>query len=164
MIPLIVKLTCMENKYLYIIIAVLAIIAIIVAITLIKNYRKKSLKRQIDDLYVRFTAVKTVPLAFKLSKAQAMAKRSEETSASVAKYYTRYEDVEKHINQVQDLLNNVDDSIAVSSYKESVESIKIATENLEDCEKEVKEIDEFLEEFSKKENEQREYSQELKEK
>ncbi len=154
----------MENKYLYIIIAVLAIIAIIVAITLIKNYRKKSLKRQIDDLYVRFTAVKTVPLAFKLSKAQAMAKRSEETSASVAKYYTRYEDVEKHINQVQDLLNNVDDSIAVSSYKESVESIKIATENLEDCEKEVKEIDEFLEEFSKKENEQREYSQELKEK
>lgn len=154
----------MENKYLYIIIAVLAIIAIIVAITLIKNYRKKSLKKQIDDLYVRFTAVKTVPLAFKLSKAQAMAKRSEETSASVAKYYTRYEDVEKHINQVQDLLNNVDDSIAVSSYKESVESIKIATENLEDCEKEVKEIDEFLEEFSKKENEQREYSQELKEK
>jgi len=164
MIPLIVKLTCMENKYLYIIIAVLAIIAIIVAITLIKNYRKKSLKKQIDDLYVRFTAVKTVPLAFKLSKAQAMAKRSEETSASVAKYYTRYEDVEKHINQVQDLLNNADDSIAVSSYKESVESIKIATENLEDCEKEVKEIDEFLEEFSKKENEQREYSQELKEK
>lgn len=154
----------MENKYLYIIIAVLAIIAIIVAITLIKNYRKKSLKKQIDDLYVRFTAVKTVPLAFKLSKAQAMAKRSEETSASVAKYYTRYEDVEKHINQVQDLLNNADDSIAVSSYKESVESIKIATENLEDCEKEVKEIDEFLEEFSKKENEQREYSQELKEK
>ena len=154
----------MENKYFYIIIAVLAIIAIIAAIILLKNYRKKSLKKQVDDLYVRFTAVKTVPLAFKLSKAQAMAKRSEETSASVAKYYTRYEDVEKHINQVQDLLNNVDDSIAISSYKESLESIKIAEENLEDCEKEVKEIDEFLEEFSKKENEQREYSQELKEK
>lgn len=154
----------MENKYIYIIIAVLAIIAIIAAIILLKNYRKKSLKKQVDDLYVRFTAVKTVPLAFKLSKAQAMAKRSEETSASVAKYYTRYEDVEKHINQVQDLLNNVDDSIAISSYKESLESIKIAKENLEDCEKEVKEIDEFLEEFSKKENEQREYSQELKEK
>ena len=164
MISLIVKLFCMENKYFYIIIAVLAIIAIIAAIILLKNYRKKSLKKQVDDLYVRFTAVKTVPLAFKLSKAQAMAKRSEETSASVAKYYTRYEDVEKHINQVQDLLNNVDDSIAISSYKESLESIKIAEENLEDCEKEVKEIDEFLEEFSKKENEQREYSQELKEK
>lgn len=154
----------MEKKYTYIIIAVVALIAIIAAIILIKNYQKKSLKKQVDDLYVRFTAVKTVPLAFKLSKAQAMAKRSEETSASVAKYYTRYEDVEKHINQVQDLLNNVDDSIAVSSYKDSLESIRIASENLDDCEKEVKEIDDFLEEFSKKENEQREYSQELKEK
>lgn len=154
----------MEKKYTYIIIAVVALIAIIAAIIMIKNYQKKSLKKQVDDLYVRFTAVKTVPLAFKLSKAQAMAKRSEETSASVAKYYTRYEDVEKHINQVQDLLNNVDDSIAVSSYKDSLESIRIASENLDDCEKEVKEIDDFLEEFSKKENEQREYSQELKEK
>ena len=66
--------------------------------------------------------------------------------------------------QIQDLLNNVDDSVATSSYKESLESIKIASENLDDCEGEVKAIDEFLEEFSKKENEQREYSTELKEK
>ena len=154
----------MENKYTYIAIAVVALIAIVMAIVLVKKYQKKSLKKQVDELYVRFTTVKTVPLAFKLSKAQAMAKRSEETSASVAKYYTRYEDVEKHINQVQDLLNNVDDSVAVSSYKDSLESIRIASENLEDCEKEVKAIDDFLEEFSKKENEQREYSQELKEK
>jgi septation ring formation regulator len=137
---------------------------VIAAIIIIKKSRTKKLKKEVEDLYVRFNAVKTVPLAFKLSKAQAMAKRSAETSASVEKYYTRYEEVEKHINQVQDLLNNVDDSIAESTYKESLESIRIASENLEDCEKEVKDIDTFLEEFSKRENEQREYSSELKEK
>lgn len=152
------------EKYIYIGIAVAVLVLVIAAIIIIKKSRTKKLKKEIEDLYVRFNAVKTVPLAFKLSKAQAMAKRSAETSASVEKYYTRYEDVEKHINQVQDLLNNVDDSIAESSYKESLESIRIASENLEDCEKEVKDIDTFLEEFSKRENEQREYSSELKEK
>lgn len=154
----------MDNKIYYIIAAVALVIAIIVLVVVIKRSQKKQLKKMVDDLYVRFTAIKTVPLAFKLSKAQAMAKRNAETSASVEKYYSRYEDVEKHINQVQDLLNNVDDSIATSSHKEALEAIKIATENLEDCENEVKAIDEFLEEFSKKENEQREYSSELKEK
>lgn len=152
------------EKYIYIGIAVAVLVLVIAAIIIIKKSRTKKLKKEVEDLYVRFNAVKTVPLAFKLSKAQAMAKRSAETSASVEKYYTRYEEVEKHINQVQDLLNNVDDSIAESSYKESLESIRIASENLEDCEKEVKDIDTFLEEFSKRENEQREYSSELKEK
>ena len=154
----------MENKNIYILIGVLALILIIAGFILFKKYRNKQLKKMVDDLYVRFTALKTVPLAFKLSKAQAMAKRNAETTAAVEKYYSRYEDVEKHINQIQDLLNNVDDSVATSSYKESLESIKIASENLDDCESEVKAIDEFLEEFSKKENEQREYSTELKEK
>ena len=152
------------EKYIYIGIAIAVLVLVIAAIIIIKKSRTKKLKKEVENLYVRFNAVKTVPLAFKLSKAQAMAKRSAETSASVEKYYTRYEEVEKHINQVQDLLNNVDDSIAESSYKESLESIRIASENLEDCEKEVKDIDTFLEEFSKRENEQREYSSELKEK
>ena len=152
------------EKYIYIGIAIAVLVLVIAAIIIIKKSRTKKLKKEVEDLYVRFNAVKTVPLAFKLSKAQAMAKRSAETSASVEKYYTRYEEVEKHINQVQDLLNNVDDSIAESTYKESLESIRIASENLEDCEKEVKDIDTFLEEFSKRENEQREYSSELKEK
>ena len=158
---LIVELLCMENKNIYIVIGVLALILIIAGFILFKKYRNKQLKKMVDDLYVRFTALKTVPLAFKLSKAQAMAKRNAETTAAVEKYYSRYEDVEKHINQIQDLLNNVDDSVATSSYKESLESIKIASENLDDCESEVKAIDEFLEEFSKKENEQREYSRKI---
>ena len=72
--------------------------------------RKRTSKKQLDELYVRFNGVKTVPLAFKLNKAQAMARRNEEMAKQVADYFERYEDVEKHINQVQDLLSDVDDS------------------------------------------------------
>ena len=155
----------MDKKTMYIIAgAAAALILLITIILSVKRSQKKKLKKQLDDLYVRFNAIKTVPLAFKLNKAQTMAKRNEETAASVQEYYTRYEDVEKHISQVQDLLNDVEDGLNVRSRKEALESLLIASENMDDCEKEVKKIDEFLEEFSKKENEQREYSSQLKEK
>ncbi|MBQ6126906.1 MAG: hypothetical protein IJI77_07815, partial [Erysipelotrichaceae bacterium] len=155
----------MDKKTIYIIAGAAAALILLVAIIIaVKRSQKKKLKKQLDDLYVRFNAIKTVPLAFKLNKAQTMAKRNEETAASVQEYYTRYEDVEKHISQVQDLLNDVEDGLDVRSRKEALESLLIASENMDDCEKEVKKIDEFLEEFSKKENEQREYSSKLKEK
>ncbi|MBQ6479130.1 MAG: hypothetical protein IJI44_07165 [Erysipelotrichaceae bacterium] len=155
----------MDKKMIYIIAgAAAALILLISIVVAVRRSQKKKLKKQLDDLYVRFNALKTVPLAFKLNKAQTMAKRNEETAASVQKYYTRYEDVEKHISQVQDLLNDVEDRLNISSRKEALESLRIASENMDDCEKEVKKIDEFLEEFSKKENEQREYSSGLKEK
>ena len=154
----------MDTKYVYILIGVLTLIAIIAILMAVKKNKKKKLKEQIDQLYVRFNDVKTVPIAFKLNKAQIMAKRNEKTSAEVAKYYARYEDAEKHINQLQELLNNVDDTINSSGYKEAQEALKVAEENLHDCEIEIKEIDTFLDEFSKKENEQRDDSVKLKEK
>ena len=47
---------------------------------------------------------------------------------------------------------------------ETLAAIKDVENNIGDCEKEIKNIDDFLEEFSKKEDEQREYSTNLKEK
>ena len=154
----------MDNKIIFIVAGVAALILIVVVLLLIKRSRRKSLKKKIDELYVRFTGIKTIPIPFKLSKAQAMAKRSEELTKQVNEYYNRFEDVEKHINQIQEMLNNTDDDIAIRTYKESLEAIRVVSENLDDCEEEVRKIDEFLENFSKKENEQREYSTRLKEK
>ena len=65
----------MDNKIYYIIAAVAVLVLLIVLFIVIRRSQKKKLKKMVDDLYVRFTAIKTVPLAFKLSKAQAMAKR-----------------------------------------------------------------------------------------
>ena len=154
----------LKDYSLYIIIAVLVLIVAIAVLVTVKKSQKKKLKEQIDALYVRFNDIKTVPIAFKLSKAQAMAKRNAETSASVAEYYKKYEDAEKHINQLQELLNNVDDGINTLGYKEALESLKVAEENVADCEKEIREIDNYLEGFTEKENEQREFSVKLKEK
>ena len=154
----------MKTEYIIIGAAALLLIVAIVVLVTRNNSRKKALRKQLDELYVRFNSVKTVPLAFKLNKAQAMARRNEEMSASVAEYYEKYEETEKHINEIQDHLNDIDDNLNTVSYKESLESMEKVSRELSDCEKEVAYIDEFLEEFSKKENIQREYSSKLKEK
>ena len=154
----------MDKQTILIIIGCLSVATLIVIIIMVKNTRKNKLKKQIDDLYVRFNTIKTVPIAFKLNKAQAMAKRNEQTAASVQEYYDKYEETEKHINEIQEMLNNVDDSFNSHNYKETQEIIKTVAENIGDCEIEIKSIDDFLEEFSRKEDEQREFSANLKEK
>ena len=148
-----------------IIIAVVAILVIaLVIFLLIRNSHKKNLKKKMDDLYVRFNDVKTVPLAFKLNKAQTMARRNEEMAKEVEVYLKRYNDVDMHINDLQQMLNDADDLKSEKSYMENLETLDMIEIAMNDCEKEVKEIDDFLEEFSKKENQQRDYSTKLKEK
>ena len=154
----------MDDRTILIIIASISVAIVLVIILMIKNTRKNNLKKAIDGLYVRFNAVKTIPIAFKLSKAQAMAKRNEETAASVQEYYDKYEETEKHINEIQDILNNIDDSFSAHEYKQTRHLIADVNVSISACEEEISEIDTFLEEFSKKEDEQREFSADLKEK
>ena len=154
----------MGKNVIYIIVGVVVVIvAVIIAVT-VYNSRKNNLKKRMNDLYVRFNTIRTIPIAFKLNKAQAMAKRNEETAASVQKYYEKYEEAEKHISNLQSILNDVDDSINTNKLKKALTQIADAEVALTDCEKEINGINDFLEEFSRKEDEQREYSANLKEK
>ena len=150
-----------QNK-LYLIIGLL-LVAVILLIIIIKNTQKSNLKKDIDDLNVRFNAVKTIPLAFKLSKAQAMAKRSAETSDAVKVYYDKFIEAQKHIDQINEMMQGIEDEIAGRKFKDAREAVTIVKENIEDSEKEVADIDKFLEQFSEEENDQRESSAKLKE-
>jgi septation ring formation regulator len=154
----------MNKTHIAIIAAAVLLVVLIVALLLVRRSRRNKLKKMLDDLYVRFTDIKTVPLAFKLNKAQVMARRNEETASAVAEYHGRYEVTEAHINDIQDMLNNVDDSLSSMKYQDALKALGEVDEELKKCEAEVKDIDNFLEEFSKKESEQREYSSKLKEK
>ena len=153
------------NTTTIIIIGVVLVLIIALAVVLfIRNSHKKNLKKKMDDLYVRFNDVKTVPLAFKLNKAQTMARRNEEMAKEVEVYLKRYNEVDMHINDLQQMLNDADDMQSEKSYMENLETLDMIDVAMKECEKEVKEIDDFLEEFSKKENQQRDYSTKLKEK
>ena len=153
----------MSENVKYGIIAGLLLLAVIIVLVIANNTKKTNIKKSIDDLNVRFNSVKTIPLAFKLSKAQAMAKRNDETATEVKEYYEKYEEAQRHIDSIADMLENIEDSFACRNYKSCKEALQIISENIDDSEKEVRDIDKFLEKFSKKENDQRESSARLKE-
>ena len=153
----------MESKTTLIIVAILIVSAFFIVYLIIRNTNKSNIKKQVDDLYVRFNTIKTIPIAFKLNKAQAMAKRSADTVASIQNYYEEYEDAEKKINIIQDKLNAVDDDVIVKDFKTAKKNIEEVSADISECEAQIKKIDDFLEEFSKKDDEQREYSAQLKE-
>lgn len=146
-----------------IILAAIAVAIVVVIIIIVKNTRKSSILKEVDDLNVRFNAIKTVPLAFKLNKAQAMAKRNEDTADKVESYYNRYSEAQKHIDEISEMLEDVEDDIASRNIKQAKETIETLNASIADCEKEVSSIDEFLEQFSKKESVQRDISAKLKE-
>ena len=145
-----------------ILIGIIAFVALIVFI-LINNTKKTSINKEIDSLNVRYNTIKTIPLAFKLNNAQAMAKRNKETAEQVNEYYEKYETAQKHIDSIEKLMEEIEDDLAVKNYKSLKTSVPELTRLIEESEEEVNKIDEYLEQFSMKENEQRDISARLKE-
>ncbi len=154
----------MSDQVKLILIIALAVIAIILVLIIINNTRKSNLKKDVDDLHFRFNAIKTIPLAFKINKAQAIAKRNAETADKVKTYYEKYEEAQKHIDQISSLLEDLEDELSEKNFYNARTIIEEAKENLDQSEKEVDEIDKFLEKFSEEETILRDNSSKLKEK
>lgn len=154
----------MSDQVKLILIIALAVIAIILVLIIINNTRKSNLKKDVDDLHFRFNAIKTIPLAFKINKAQAIAKRNAETADKVKTYYEKYEEAQKHIDQISSLLEDLEDELSEKNFYNARAIIEEAKKNLDQSEKEVDEIDKFLEKFSEEETILRDNSSKLKEK
>jgi len=152
----------MENQKQMIAIALLVLAIIIVIFLLIRNIRKTSIKKELDEINVRFNKIKTVPLAQRLTRAKAMA-QIDDSVESVEEYFTKYNDAQKHLDQLQELINSAEDSLATRKFSEAQRDLTVIKENLKDSEEEVNEIEVFLNRFVEKENQQREYINELKE-
>ena len=152
-----------KQQLILIILGILLLLVVIIIVVLVRNTRKTKFAKQIEDINVRFNAIKTIPLAFKLNKAQAMARRNKDTAEQIESYYKQYENTQRDIDSINDMLVEIDDDFANHNYK-SLKSLLIETEDfIAETEKEVTQIDKFLEQFADKENQQREFSTRLKE-
>ncbi len=145
------------------VIAILVFIALIILLILVKKIQSQNLKNELKDINVRFTAVKTVPLAFKLNKATYIAKINDELQLKVEEYRDKFDQCQKHLEQLQGLIDSIEDNIAIRNTRQAKESIRIVKDNLKDSEEEVNEIEKFLDSITEQEHVQREYSNTLKE-
>ncbi len=153
-----------ENIPFAAVVAVLIVLALIILFFLVKKIQSESLKNELKDINVRFTAVQTVPLTFKLNKATYIAKINDELQLQVEEYREKYDQCQKHLEQLQGLIDGIEDNIAIRNMRQAKESLRIVKDNLHDSEAEVAEIEQFLDTITERENVQREYSNTLKEK
>ena len=136
----------MENRQqlILIILGILFLLVIVIVFLLINNAKKTKIAKQIEDINVRFNAIKTIPLAFKLNKAQAMAKRNKDTAEKIESYYKQYEETQHHIDSINDMIDEIDDNFNNHNYKNLKSLINETEDFISDTEKEVAEIDKFL--------------------
>lgn len=153
----------MDKKILLILLGVIVLAIIITIIAIVRNNRKAALKKEIEDVIVRYNAVKTIPLAYKLNKAQAMAKRNEAASEKIKDCYDKYVEAQKQIDQIGEIIEEVEDNLASKNIRQAKDGLESIRNIIDDCERDVNSIDDFLDRFSQKETNQREYSARLKE-
>lgn len=153
----------MTNEIKIAILAGIVLLVAIIVLILVNNTKKTAIHKEIDNLNVRYNTIKTIPLAFKLNNAQAMAKRNKETAEKIVEYYEKYETAQKHIDAIEHLMEEIEDDLASKNYRALKTSIPELKSMLDESENEVNKIDEYLEQFAMKETEQRDISARLKE-
>lgn len=153
----------MSREISIIVILCLVLAAILLIAFLIVRSRNSKIREQLSDLNIRFNKVKTVPLAFKLNKAQSMVKLDEKSSKEVEQYFHKYEEAQRNLDHIQEMINQIEDSMAERKYNDASKAILVVSENLNDSEEEINEIDTYLDRYVQKENDQRDFSNELKE-
>lgn len=145
------------------IIAILLGIGLIILLVIILKVKKGSVKNDARELDVRFNAIKTIPLTFKMNKASYIAKINDELAKSVDDQRSKLEKIQNDIDEIQKMMNELDDVIDARKYKLAKEKIEDLEYKMAPCEKEVNEMEAFLDSITQREQIQREHANELKE-
>ena len=144
-------------------IAILLVLGLIILFIIIFKVRRGSIKSDVRDLEVRFNAIKTVPLAFKLNKATYIAKINDELAKQVEDHRPRFEKAQNDIDAIQKMMEELDDLMDAKKYKAAKAKVEDIEYKMKEAEKEVEEVENFLDSITQKEQIQREHANELKE-
>lgn len=150
-----------ENKILLII---LGIVIVLFVFLMVRKSQMKKCAKKLDDLEVRYNTVKSVPLAFKLNKSEALVSVDENISSDVDNFKDNFETVQSRLNSISNLLNEADDALAAGKSKSAKVAIEEIESILKGLEETVSHLDSGLDVVLEHETEQRVRINELKEK
>ena len=152
--------TVLSSVWFYIAVGLL-FLAIIYLI--VRNMTKKKLMKEMQQMEVRYTEMKTIPLLFKLNKATALARMNQEVASILAEKDAEYDKVQLDIKAVAQLLADTDDLIELGKYSLAKKNNKDLVELLSSTENKVKELNSILDGILQQEVQQREQINLLKE-
>lgn len=139
-----------------------AIIILLIIIIVMGSLRKKKAKRILAEAENRYHVLKNIPLAFKVSKAQALAKVNPNMVESVDDNSNRYDKYSDELKKVSVELATIDDLIYSHKVKNALKRLKALDENLSELEANIKNLNDNLDTILEREKEQRVSINELK--
>ncbi|MBQ7890941.1 MAG: septation ring formation regulator EzrA [Erysipelotrichaceae bacterium] len=152
--------TVLSSVWFYIAVGLLFLVIIYV---ISRGMTKKKLMKEMQQMEVRYTEMKTIPLLFKLNKATALARMNQEVASILAEKDAEYDKVQLDIKAVAQLLADTDDLIEIGKYSLAKKNNKDLVELLSSTENKVKELNSILDGILQQEVQQREQINLLKE-
>lgn len=152
--------TVLSSVWFYIAVGLLFLVIIYV---ISRSMTKKRLMKEMQQMEVRYTEMKTIPLLFKLNKATALARMNQEVASILAEKDAEYDKVQLDIKAVAQLLADTDDLIELGKYSLAKKNNKDLVELLSSTENKVKELNSILDGILQQEVQQREQINLLKE-
>ncbi len=139
-----------------------AIIVLLIFIMVWGSFRKKKAKRILAEYETRYHEMKNIPLAFKISKAQALAKVNSNMVESVEDNSNRYDEYSDSLKKVSLELATIDDCIYSHKVGNALKRLKNLDEDLSLLEANINNLNKNLDAILEREKEQRVSINELK--
>jgi len=125
---------------------------VLLVLIIVSSSKIKKLRKLVDDYNYEYNSLKSIPLLFKLNKAGALAKISNELREIVELAKTEFDDIQQNLDQVNEILRDTEDLLVlgknskakkrVSDIEELFDKTRIKVSNLD------RKLDEIVEQES----------------
>ena len=139
------------------------LIFLLIVWAIVRNITKKNLLKQMQQLEVRYTEMKTIPLLFKLNKATALSRMNQEVATVLAQKDTEYEKVQLDMKTLSQLMADSEDYLSMGKFSLVKKNNQDVLELLGSTEAKVLELNGILDDILQQEVNQREQINVLKE-
>ena len=141
----------------------IGIVLLVILTIVMVMLRQKKAKKELDELELKYNALKSIPLAFKLNKAVALSRVNQEMAQRVEGCKNDFDMVQEKLKECSVMLAEIDDLVYVRKTKTANRKMSTLVNLLNQCEENAGRVNETLDEVLEKENEQREQINKLKE-
>lgn len=138
-----------------VIIAIAIIVVLIIIWFIAQRIKSNKYKKQLEGYEVRYNAIKSVPLSFKMNKAVAISRVDPEAMSKVARSKDQFAAAEANLKQISTLLSDTEDEILVGKLKKAKNSLQELEASMSLGEKQVSDLEKFLDGLLEKETMQR---------
>lgn len=137
-------------------------VALLIFIFMFMYLNKKDAKKQLNNAETRYNSIKSIPLTFKVSKAESLSRVNSTVAERVDKCKLENQNVQDALKEYSILLGEIDDLIYVHKISSAKKQLKSLNEKLLITEKEASNLNAVLDSILEQESNQRDQINRLK--